>query len=458
VLTLLFVLSKNGTIVVKGTAGIVLLIIATVFMSLLVSILLSRSITRPLSQAAAAARRIAAGELHMEIAVQSEDEVGVLATELNAMTFNLRGIVTTIQESSEHIATASGQISHNSEVLAEGAQSQATTLEETSASVEELTASVQQVSEHAQGQASAVEQGSNSMLMVHRSIENVAKNLLEIAELATKSVEDALQGAKAVSEVAEGINLIAGSSEKIGGIVTVISDIADQTNLLALNASIEAARAGEHGRGFAVVAAEVSKLADRGSSSTKEIESLIKESVKHVTKGVQTAKGSQLAMEQIGAASLKVKEMIAGLSVSMQQQVEAVKGLSRVLENISTMSRGISAATEEQTTNAKQVSEAVENVNNLTQGAASAAAEMSSSTNNLSAMAHKSFRRLLHSSRSPGAGRKRSKHLHLMWRTRRLRHKPDFMTPQNASPKEKEIERKKRMGLTGHFISECPSS
>ena len=67
--------------------------------------------------------------------------------------------------------------------------------------------------------------------------------------------------------------------------MNVISDIADQTNLLALNASIEAARAGEHGRGFAVVADEVSKLADRSSSSTKEIEASIKESVKNVTRG-----------------------------------------------------------------------------------------------------------------------------------------------------------------------------
>ena len=205
--------------------------------------------------------------------------------------------------------------------------------------------------------------------------------------LAGKSVDNALEGAKAVSEVMEGINLIAGSSEKIGGIVTVITDIADQTNLLALNASIEAARAGEHGRGFAVVADEVSKLADRSSTSTKEIESLIKESVKNVTKGVETAKGSQTAMEQIRAASQKVKEMIAGLSESMTQQVEAVKELSKALGSVSEMSQSISAATEEQTTNAKQVSKAVENVNEVTQSAASAAEEMSSATEQLASMA-----------------------------------------------------------------------
>ena len=236
-------------------------------------------------------------------------------------------------------------------------------------------------------QAAAVEKGALSMEHVAKSIEEVNGALSRISGLVDRSVENALVGFRAVNEVVTWITLISDSSQKIGGIVDVISDIADQTNLLALNASIEAARAGEHGRGFAVVADEVSKLADRSAASTKEIEALIRESVKNVTQGVQTAKGSQSAMEQIRQASQEVKEMITGLSRSMTSQIEAAAELSGALASIREMSKSISIATEEQTITAKQVTQAVENVNEVTQSAASAAEEMSSATEELAGMA-----------------------------------------------------------------------
>jgi methyl-accepting chemotaxis protein len=131
----------------------------------------------------------------------------------------------------------------------------------------------------------------------------------------------------------------------------------------------------------------VSKLADKSTSSTKEIESLIRESIRNVAEGVETARGSRGTMDQIRAASQRVKDMIGALSQSMAHQVSATRRLAEALSHVSEMSQRISEATAEQTTNAQQVSRAVENANELTQSAASAAEEMSAATEQLSSMA-----------------------------------------------------------------------
>ncbi|HET6451463.1 MAG TPA: methyl-accepting chemotaxis protein [Spirochaetia bacterium] len=356
-------------------------------LGMLANVVVSRSISRQIVAGVALAQKVAGGDLTGRLVIHQEDEAGLLAQALNEMCVKLVGMVSVIRQNAGQVSASSGLISTSARQLAEGAQGQASALEETSASMEELTASVEQVAEHAQSQAAAVEQGTSSMTIVRRSMEEVSENLSGIAALASQSVDRAADGARAVGEVVEGINRIAEGSEKIGGIVSVISDIAAQTNLLALNASIEAARAGEHGRGFAVVADEVSKLAERSASSAKDIEALIKDNVKDVSQGVRIASGSRGAMKQIEEASRKVKETVFSLREAIEHQVGAVKELSRALESVSEMSRGISAATEEQTANAKQVSRAVESVNEVTQGAASAAEQLSSATGELTSMA-----------------------------------------------------------------------
>ena len=374
-------MASLATLLILASAGFALLL------GIVIAVFLTRGITRPVKKAVEFAASLSSCDFTGRLDLDQKDEMGVLASSLNDISVRIRAMCTTIQDSAEQVAASSEQIAASSQTLATGAQSQASALEETSAAVEELTASIEQVAEHAQSQAASGEQGSSAMAQVRTSIDGIAKSLTGIADLASTSVQKSIEGAQAVQKVVEAIEHISNGSEKIAGIVTVISDIADQTNLLALNASIEAARAGEHGRGFAVVAEEVSKLADRSASSTKEIEALIKESVRSVTQGVQIAQGSHAAMEDIREGSQQVKAMIVDLSAAMSQQVTALKELVSAIESISEMSQSISAATEEQSTNSRQVAKAVENVSDLTQSAASAAEEMSASTEQLSGMA-----------------------------------------------------------------------
>ena len=373
---------------VRSMVMIILVIgVAMAVIVALIALFIGVSISNPLVKGVAFTKLVADGDLTQELNITQKDEVGMLAEALNRMVGNLRNMTLQILDGSSEIASSSEEMSASAQQLSEGAQSQASTLEETSAAVEELSASVEQVSGHAQSQSSAVEQSVSNMDQVQKSIDEVSTTLDNVSGIAKESVEKSKSGAETVGKAVDAINLISESSDKIAGIINVISDIADQTNLLALNASIEAARAGEHGRGFAVVADEVSKLADRSASSTTEIEALIKESTKNVKDGVELAQESRTSMEEITEGAQKSADMITNLAAALEQQVKAVKELSGAVDNINEMSQSISAATEEQTTNSKQVSKAIEDVNEITQQAASAAEEMAASTEELSGMA-----------------------------------------------------------------------
>ena len=263
--------------------------------------------SRPaIGEAVAVAEKVAAGDLGARINVSSTDEPGRVLTALKAMNTSLVGIVSTVRNSSDSIATGSAQIASGNADLSQRTEEQASALEETAASMEQLGSTVKQN----------------------------ADNARQANQLAMSASSVAVKGGEVVSQVVETMKGINDSSKKIADIISVIDGIAFQTNILALNAAVEAARAGEQGRGFAVVASEVRSLAQRSAEAAKEIKSLITASVERVEQGTMLVDQAGVTMDEVVTSIKRVTDIMGEISSA---SVEQSQGVSQVGEAVSQM-------------------------------------------------------------------------------------------------------------------------
>ena len=284
-----------------------------ILVALVGGIWITRSITRPLSEAVHVAQRVAEGDLSVRVVARSKDETGQLLAAMGQMVAQLTSVIGSVRSSAEQLLSASTQVSATSQSLSQSSSEQAASVEETSATLEQATASIRQN----------------------------ADNARLTDAMAQQAASQASEGGAAVQGTVSAMQSIA---ERI----SIIDDIAYQTNMLALNAAIEAARAGEHGKGFAVVAAEVRKLAERSQVAAKEIGDLATSTVKQAD-----AAGSLIA--QMAPAISKTSDLVQEITAASEEQSTGMQQINQAVAQLSAVTQQNASASEELAATAEEM-------------------------------------------------------------------------------------------------------
>jgi methyl-accepting chemotaxis protein len=296
--------------------------VAVVTLAILFFVLLNGMLRR-LRESVTVAKRLAEGDLSVEVKVDSKDEMGQLMTSLAYTIDKLSHTIGEVSNTVDGLLNAANQVSATAQSLSQSTSEQAASVEQTSASVEEISASISMNTEN-----SKVTDG-----------------------MASSAATQAVDGGVAVKQTVAAMHQIA---DKIG----IIDDIAYQTNLLALNAAIEAARAGDAGKGFAVVAAEVRKLAERSQVAAQEIGGLASSSV-------NLAEKAGGLLDAMVPAIKKTSDLVQEIAAASQEQSSGVGQINGAMGQINKATQQNASASEELAATAEEMSGQVEQLHDL---------------------------------------------------------------------------------------------
>ena len=316
-------------------------------------------ITNSISRVLDYLKEMAAGNLQRNIDVRRNNEISSVLRAISEVQQSMRTIISGIQVASNHVTSSSDHLGRTSGVIAVGTEKAANQTRSVSDAIDDLASVSSDIS-------------NNCMKM---------SDLAQDVEQASGEGEQVISGMsvimggieKVMNETTDAVRSLGANSTRIGDILATIGDIADQTNLLALNAAIEAARAGEQGRGFAVVADEVRSLAERTTSATREIQTIINA----LQRDVKNVVGS---MEQ---SSGNVREGGEGV----RRSCEAIGSISRQIGILHVNVSQVATAATEQTSTTAAMRQNIHNISTVISEAATGAEQTRSAASELAASA-----------------------------------------------------------------------
>ena len=329
------------------------------------AMLIIRNLIGSIRSATQVAEVIASGDLTQAVSSNGTDEIGRLLSALSVMRNNLHNMVSEMNDSSTQLAAASEELAAVSEQTNQNIHNQQSEVEQAATAINEMTATIQEVASNAASTSETAATANTSTVEGQRVVQQTIESIGNLAD--------------DIEKASEVIHQLESHSEKIGGVLDVIKNIAEQTNLLALNAAIEAARAGEQGRGFAVVADEVRTLASRTQESTAEIESMIdklqrgaRESVsvmasssENATLSVEQANAAGNALQTITESVSLISDMNTQIATAAEEQSSVAEEINRNITSVSDLGRQTAAGANETTSSSEELARLATNLQNL---------------------------------------------------------------------------------------------
>ena len=271
--------------------------------------------------------KIAKGDLTVSIDTEYIGSYAPIKTALVRILESLNETMSDIQNASAHVVTGAEQISHQSNILAEGTSKQ----------------------------NEAIADLSDALTTIHDKAVQSSTNAAAADQSTKASQESAAQGGEIIKSMTDTINKIKAASVDISKIIDVITGIAFQTNLLALNASVEAARAGEHGKGFSVVADEVRSLAGRSQQSAADTSEVIAKSTESADEGMKAVAEVVSSFETITDNINSISSIVSQITATSEEQLKYISTVHDSVDEISKVVTVNSATAEESASAAQEL-------------------------------------------------------------------------------------------------------